>query len=284
MHPPDPPPAARTILLTGAAGIVGRALRPHLLARYGRVVLTDRQPVDELAPGETFVQGDLTDEGFAEEVAAGAGGIVHMAGLVGAHYAFGEVLGPNVVGAHHVFEAARAAGIRNVVLASSAHVVGFLRRGTRIDHATPVRPNTPYAWSKASAEAEGAYFADNFGRSVLAIRIGYVGDDLSKERRLRTWVSARDLAQLVAVGLERDDLGFEIVYGVSDNPEPFFDNANAARLGYRPQDSSVDFLADGTVLAQQPDMATIEGGLIGGGFAAVGFEGDAAALLGLPRR
>ncbi|CAN5161715.1 NAD(P)-dependent oxidoreductase [soil metagenome] len=283
MHPPDRQNAERPILLTGAAGTVGRALRPLLLRRFGRLVLTDRRELpNPLATGETFERGDLEDAAFLAGLAMGSAGIVHLAGLVGAHYTFEQVISPNVVGTHHVFEAARAAGVRNVVLASSAHVVGFLRRGSPIDHATPPRPNSPYAWSKASAEAAGAYFADNFGRSVMAIRIGYVGDDLSKERRLRTWVSARDLAQLVAIGLTRGALGFEVVYGVSANPQPFFDNSNAFRLGYLPRDSSADVVTDPAIAAQEPDLATLEGGLVGGGFAAVGFEGDADRLLGRP--
>jgi uronate dehydrogenase len=128
-------------------------------------------------------------------------------------------------------------------------------------------------------EMAASYYADNFNLNVLAIRIGYVGDDLSKERRLRTWVSARDLVQLIEIGL-RNDVGFEIVYGVSDNPDPFFDNRNARRLGYRPQDNAADFVTDRSLLNASPDLTTIEEGVVGGGFAAAGFAGDVRRILG----
>jgi len=92
-------------------------------------------------------------------------------------------------------------------------------------------------------------------------------------------VSARDLVQLIEIGLSQD-VGFEITYGVSDNPEPFFDNSNAFRLGYRPQDRSVDFVSDTSVLSQEPDLRTLEDGVVGGGFAADGFAGDLDRILG----
>jgi len=273
-------PSMNQILLTGAAGIVGTALRPHLARRFGTVLLTDRAEVADLSAGESFRQGDIADLDFITDLARQAEGIVHLAGLVGAPYGFEEVLAPNVIGSHNVFEAARRADVRRVVFASSHHVVGFHRRGAVIDQATPLRPDSEYALSKAYGEAAGAYYADKYGLRVLAIRIGYVGEDLSRERRLRTWVSARDLAQLVEIGLCAEDLWFESVYGVADNPEPFFDNRNAFQLGYRPQDRSTDFARDEAVPGQGADPGSIEDGLVGGGFAAQGFQGDADRVLG----
>ena len=269
----------KPILLTGAAGIVGRALRPELAKAHDHVVLTDLRELTDLAPNESFVQGDLADLDFVRTVTREVAGIVHLGGLVGADYSFDEVLKPNIIGVHNVFEAARENGISRVVYASSAHCVGFIKRGHHIDEKTLPRPNGEYAVSKVYGEMAASYYADNFNLNILAVRIGYVGDDLSKERRLRTWVSARDLAQLIEIGLN-NDLGFEIVYGVSDNPEPFFDNANAFRLGYRPQDSAADFVTDQSVLQQRPDLSTIEGGVVGGGFAASGLAGDPGRILG----
>lgn len=267
-----------TVLLTGAAGMVGRTVRPGLAANHERILLSDQHPIDDLGENESFIQGDLADLAFLKRAADGVEGIVHLGGLVGAEYTFDEVLKPNIVGTHNVFEAARINGISRVVYASSAHCVGFIRRGEHIDHETFPRPNGEYAVSKVFGEMEGSYYADKFGLNVLAIRIGYVGDDLSKERRLRTWVSARDLVQLIEIGLN-NDVGFEVTYGVSDNPEPFFDNSNAIRLGYQPRDRSVDFVKDPAVLDQEPDLSTIEEGVVGGGFAAAGFAGDPARIL-----
>ncbi len=269
----------KTILLTGAAGIVGRALRPLLAARYGHVLLTDLVPVGDLAPNESFEAGDIVDAAFVERLASRVEGIVHLAGLVGAAYTFEEVLDPNIVGTHHVYGAARRTGVTHVVYASSHHAVGFFKRGEAIDHATAPRPDSQYGLSKAYGEAAGAYFADKHGLNVLAIRIGFVGERVEDERRLHTWISPRDLAQLIDIGLRTPDLGFETVYGVSDNPAPFFDNRNAFRLGYRPEDRSVDVVADASILTASPEPGTIAGGVVGGGFAAVGFEGDPSRVL-----
>jgi uronate dehydrogenase len=268
----------KRILITGAAGIVGRAIRPQL-AQDNLLLLTDLADPGPLAPEETHVAGDLADPDFVLSVTRNVAGIVHLGGLVGPDYTFEEVLGPNIVGTHNVLEAARRNGVPRVVYASSAHCVGFYRRGTHLDHATFPRPNGEYAVSKAYGEMAASYYADNFGLHVLAIRIGYVGDDLSKERRLRTWVSPRDLAQLVRIGLTRD-VGFEIVYGISNNPAPFFDNSNAARLGYRPLDNAADRVTDPSLLGAVPNLDSIEDGVVGGGFAAAGFAGDPGRILG----
>lgn len=262
-----------TLLVTGAAGIVGTALRPHLRERFGQLVLTDRDPVPDLHEGEARVTGDLEDLAFLLDACRGVDAILHLGGLVGADYTFDEILGPNIVGTHNVFEAAVRNGIRRIVYASSHHVVGFVPRGMPIDHRTAPRPNGEYGLSKAYGEAAASYFVDNFDREILSIRIGYVGEEVGTERRLHTWISARDLAQLIEIGLTHPDIRHEIVYGVSEVPDPFFDNGNAVRLGYRPLDRAIDRVVDESILEQKPDLGTIEEGVVGGGFARAGFQG-----------
>ncbi|MEM1295997.1 MAG: NAD(P)-dependent oxidoreductase [Verrucomicrobiota bacterium] len=269
----------KTILLTGAAGIVGRSIRPILRERFEKVLLADLQPISDLAENEVAFIGDIADQEFVGDLVSPVDGIVHLAGLVGAAYEFEDVLRPNLQGTDTMLEAARKAGIQNFVFASSHHVVGFLRRGDLVDHRTKPRPNSQYALSKAYGEAAASLYADKFGLNCLVIRIGYVGNDLSKERRLRTWISARDLVQMVEIGLRTPDLGYEVVYGVSDNPEPIFDNSNATRLGYMPEDSSIDFVTDPEVLKLKPDRTLLQDVLIGGGFAAEGFDGDPSRFL-----
>ncbi len=258
----------KRILLTGAAGIVGQALRPLLAARYEEILITDQAEAQGVTGNETFVQGDITNLEFVSKLAARADGIVHLAGMVGPDFTFEEVLGPNIIGTRNIYEAARANGILQVVYASSHHAVGFYKRRDFIDHQTAPRPDSHYGLSKAFGEDAGSYFADKFGLNVLAIRIGYVGETVIDERRLHTWISPRDLAQLIHIGLATPDLGYEVVYGVSQNPDPFFDNSNAERLGYRPQDRAVDFLADPAILKAKPDPHSPEGIYVGGHFAA----------------
>jgi len=259
------------LLLTGAAGIVGSAIRPLLAARHDSIVLTDLKPVTGLAANETFVAGDIADLELVKSVTAGVDAIIHLAGMVGPDYTFDEVLGPNIVGTYNIFAAAKAAGIKRVINASSHHAVGFHRRGDYVDHETAPRPDSHYGLSKAFGESTAAFFADKYGIQTLSIRIGFVGDKVVDERRLHTWISARDLVQLIDIGLSAPDLGHQIVYGVSDNPDSFFDNTNAERLGYQPQDRSLDHLAHPDLATAKPDLTSPVGTHIGGHFAASEF-------------
>ena len=126
------------ILLTGAAGTVGSLIRPLLAERYVHVVLTDIVEVEDHAENETFLQGDIVDSAFVARISADVDGVVHLAGKVGPEFRFDDLLGPNMVGTHNVFAAARAHGISHVVYASSHHAVGFWRRGDPIDDLTRI--------------------------------------------------------------------------------------------------------------------------------------------------
>ena len=76
------------------------------------------------------------------------------------------------------------------------------------------------------------------------MRIGNVGPLPLDKRRLSIWFSPRDLAQLVTIGIEHPEIRFEIVYGVSRNKRSWYDNSNAYRLGYKPQDDSERYAAE----------------------------------------
>ena len=269
----------KRILLTGAAGIIGSLIRPLLRLCYEHVVLTDLAQIENVADNESFVQGDIADLEFVTRIAGEVDGIVHFAGRVGPDYSFDEVLTANIVGTHNVFAAARAQGVSRVVYASSHHAVGYWKRSDCIDETALPRPDSQYGLSKAFGESVASYYSDKFAIDVLAIRIGFCSAQVIDERRLHTWISPRDLVQLIQIGLMTPNLGFEIVYGVSDNPDPFFDNANAARLGYRPQDRAIDHLADPGILDNTPDSTRIGDAVVGGPFAQDGFVGHPARIL-----
>ena len=257
----------RRILLTGAAGNVGRAIRPFLADRYEHVVLSDLETIDDTAANESFLQGDITDADFTDRVVDGVDGVVHLAALVGPDYNYEDVLSPSLTGCVNIFESCRKKGVRRVVYASSHHAVGFLPRDRRVDHTTPPRPDGWYGISKVFGEAVCAYYADKFGFRVMAIRIGSVAKQVMDERRLRIWTSPCDLAQLVGIGLSDRVEGFEIVYGASDLPDSLFDNRNAQRLGYRPRDRALDHLADPEIPGRAADPSTPAGRVVGGPFA-----------------
>ena len=241
-----------TILITGAAGIVGTGLRRQF-AQDGRPLrLLDRQSVTGLAPHETAFAGDIGDRESLRTAMQGVRAVIHLAGCTTDAHIEAQIEG-NVRGAYNVFEIARDAGVERVVFASSHHVVGYYPRSRRIGTEVLLRPDSRYGLTKAFGEQVGALFADKYGLRVMCIRIGFVNDEPADRRRLSIWSSWRDLAQLVRIGLDHPDLRYAVVYGVSGNTRGFFDNQAAFRLGYRPQDDAEQFAA--SVLAQVPPEA-----------------------------
>lgn len=128
--------------------------------------------------------------------------------------------------------------------------MGFYPRSEKVDDRRYPRPDSRYGVSKVFGEALASLYADKYGVETLCIRIGNVAKKPLDYRRLSVWVSPRDMAQLVEIGLEHPEIRFEIVYGMSDNQRAWWDNRNAHRLGYRPQDRSEDYAAE--VIASGP--------------------------------
>ncbi|MFC5522281.1 NAD-dependent epimerase/dehydratase family protein [Polaromonas jejuensis] len=238
-----------TILITGAAGIVGSGLRRELAADGQTLRLLDRQPIAQLAAHEDALVGDIADRDTLRRAMQGVRGVVHLAGCTTDADIEAQIDG-NVRGAFNVFEAAREAGVERVVFASSHHVVGYYPRTRRIGTNVLLRPDSRYGLTKGFGEQVGAMFADKYGLRVLCIRIGYVDDKPVDRRRLSIWSSWRDLAQLVRIGLTHEDLRYAVVYGVSNNIRGFFDNDTAFKLGYRPHDDAEKYAA--AVLAEVP--------------------------------
>jgi len=232
----------KTILLTGAAGSVGTFLRRELGGRY-RLRLTDIREIDDCGPNETFVKADLGDIAALRKALHGVDGAIHLGGYP-VESDWQTILEANIIGAHNFFEAARLEGVKRIVFASSNHAIGFYGRDEIIDHAAAPRPDSRYGLSKAFGESLGQLYVDKYGAEVLSIRLGNVGEKPIDVRRLSIWISPRDLAQLVAIGLDHPDIHHEIVYGVSDNARSWCDNSNAARLGYAPEDRSEDYAAE----------------------------------------
>ena len=238
----------KTILVTGAAGGIATQTRPLLREHY-RLRLSDRAAVPDATAAETVVAADLGDLDALRRAVNGVDGILHLGGYA-VEAAWDIIHEANIVGCYNLFEAARLEGVRRIVFASSNHAVGFYPRSETIGIEAPVRPDTRYGLSKAFGEALGALYAYKYGAEVLSIRIGNVTGEPGDLRRLAIWQSPRDFVQLVRIGLERPGIRHEIVYGMSDNKRAWWDNANAYRLGYAPQDRSEDY-AD-KVLASDP--------------------------------
>jgi uronate dehydrogenase len=231
------------VLITGAGGGIGRSLRLSLRGVYPVLRLSDRVPLAPAEAGEEIDQTDLADMAQVERMVAGCDGIVHLGGISGEN-SWEKILEGNIIGLYNVFEAARCAGVKRIVMATSNHAVGFYPRSQTIDHRVVPRPDSRYGVSKAFSEALASLYADKHGIGFLCTRIGNFGTKPIDSRRLAIWISPRDYAQLVRIGLEHPEIRFEIVYGVSNNRRSWYDNTNAYRLGYRPQDDSEPYAAE----------------------------------------
>ena len=261
----------KTILVTGAGGVVGTAIRP-LLREDHRLALFDRRPIEGLSGQERGLVGDIGDRAALAQAMDGVDAVIHLAGCT-TEAGFDDQVAGNIVGAWNLFEAARAAGVERVVFASTHHVVGHYPRSRRIGVEAALRPDSRYGLTKAFGEQVGAFFADQFGLRVLSIRIGFVGQAPNDRRRLSIWISPRDLVQLIRIGLEHPGLRHAIVYGCSDNPRGFFDNAAAYRLGYRPRDTAEAFARDVIETTPAEDGSKVGAHVIGGAIAEGGFVG-----------
>lgn len=263
----------KTVLLTGASGDVGTHLRRELAGRY-RLRLSDLKPITDLGPGEEFMRADIASMEEVGPVTRGVDAIVHLGGFA-VEGPWDAILQANIVGLYNVYESARANGVKRILFATSNHAVGFYRRDETIDHRVYPRPDSRYGVSKAFGEAMGSLYADKYGMEIFNIRIGNVNPRPVDKRRLSIWISPRDLAQLVTIGIEHPDIRFEIVYGVSGNKRSWYDNANAARLGYRPLDDSEIHAAE--VLAREkPGADRLVETYQGGTFVAAEIGGDPA--------
>src|SRR5882724_10620319 len=159
------------VLITGAAGHIGKVLRQGLRGRYPLLRLSDIVPMGEAGPGEETVIADVQDFAATHASMKGIDCVVHL-GALPVEYPWEQILPINIVGTYNVFEAARQQGVKRVVFASSNHAIGFYRRTQRIDHTAQPRPDSRYGLSKAFGEALGHLYADKHGLSVISLRIG----------------------------------------------------------------------------------------------------------------
>lgn len=196
----------------------------------------------------------------------GVDAVVDLAALARIDTSLDDVRRQNLVACTNVLDAARSAGVRRVILASSNHVTGLYEQDEpyasivagdvaaldpagirRITTRDPVRPDSPYALGKVFAEAAARYYAERFGLSAACLRIGTVnGEDRPlSQRACATFLTHADLARLVRCCLEApDELRYGVYYGVSANTWRFWDLDNAAtEIGYAPQDDAESWRA-----------------------------------------
>lgn len=245
----------RVVLVTGAGGNIGSFFAERVHERFDlRLTDRDEEALEAVAGlGETRV-ADVGDLEAMKALCEGVDTVVHLAATPDPGATWSEVLDLNIVGTYHTMVAARAAGCRRVVYASSIHAVSGYEPARQVRVDDPVRPGDLYGVSKSFGEALGCYLADQEGLSVIAVRIGAfqpvdVAHDADNAPMLDLFVSRRDLAQLLERCVEVDDVGFAIVHGLSGNRFNRLDLSDTIALtGYRPRD---DFAAESPAVADE---------------------------------
>lgn len=242
------------LLLTGAAGALGRALREPLKANCAVLRLTDLLPVGEPGADEEVVLADLADAAAVDAAVKGVDAIVHLGGI-SVEGPWAPILQANIIGLVNLYEAARRHGVRRVLFASSNHVTGFYSQGQTITADHPPRPDGFYGVSKAFGEDLSRFYFDRYGIETACLRIGSCFPEPRDRRMLATWLSYADLHRLITACLTTPVLGHSLIFGMSDNAVTWWDNSRARHIGYAAQDTADGFRDAMYAKTPPPDLA-----------------------------
>ena len=257
------------LLLTGAAGGLGRVLRPRLQHQCDVLRVSDLDNLGTAATGEEVMPAALQDRAAVFKLLEGVDAVVHLGGI-STEQPFDDIVQANIIGSYNLYEGARIHGTRRIVFASSNHVTGFYRQDEVVNTAQPVRPDGYYGLSKAFGENLARFYFDRYGIETVCLRIGSSFPEPKDRRMLATWMSYDDLERLVVASLNSPVVGYSVIYGMSDNHHVWWDNTHAKHIGYRPQDSAEPFRA--ALEAKQPHLDLNDPAVIyqGGGFVKAG--------------
>jgi len=233
----------RKILLTGAAGHIGTTYRKHAGERYD-FRLVDIKPVDEPGSHEHRIL-DLEDPEAALHACEGMDTVIHLAAdpRTTAEF-YQDLLGPNFKATYNMYRAAKDAGCKRLIFASSVNAVGGYPQVRQVRAADAPCPGNVYGASKAFGESLGAYFGSVERLSNISIRIGAVGtlDRLNPETpdHVRAiFITYRDLCHLLDRCVETPEISFAVVHGVSNNRTTWLDLTDTKRLlDYQPVDDA----------------------------------------------
>ena len=241
----------QAILVTGAAGNLGRSVTGYLAqaldeGRISRLRLSDISPMpnpfDAAHPGLERIEISLSTSEAAGRLTRGMDAVIHLAGI-SAEADWSRLIPANLAGPAYLWDACVGNGVDRVLFASSNHAVGMYPVENRIDHNAPPRADSRYGVTKAFGEQLAALYAAKTPVRGFCIRIGSCFETATAKRHLMTYQSYADFNRLIEVGLTAD-YRYEIVYGLSDITDGYWDNSNALRLGYAPQDHARDMMRE----------------------------------------
>ena len=255
------------ILLTGAAGSIGRVLVPGLTDRGHEVVALDRVPQPDGHDG-VWHTADCTDPDAVAAVFAEQplDAVVHLAGHPG-ESSLPDSLTSHVVTTAALLDAMVEHQVPRFVYAGSNHAVGRTPRREVLGTDVRPRPDTFYGVGKVAAEAVMSLYADRYGLDVVSCRIGSFLPEPETMRNLATWLSHDDCVRMVEAAVTTTSPGYAVLYGISANTRAWWDLEPGRALGYQPRDDAEEF-AD-RIAARPTDEA--EAAHVGGPFAGVEF-------------
>jgi uronate dehydrogenase len=251
---------SKPVLLTGASGALGRVLTRNLAKLGWSLRLTDIAPFpDPVPPGCSFTRADLVNGVDILRLAEGCGMILHFGG-VSVERPFDEILGPNIKGLYHIYEAARREGAR-VLFASSNHSIGFHDRSEKLDSDCQFLPDGYYGLSKAYGELMGRMYWYKHGVESVLVRIGSSFPEPIDARMLSTWLSYDDLTRLCIQATLATEAGCMVVWGASANQRSYWGADDRARLDWTPRDSADPFAAQlAGIVSDNPIQESYQGG------------------------
>ncbi|BCM91347.1 uronate dehydrogenase [Abditibacteriota bacterium] len=233
----------RRVAITGAAGRIGSYFAEKLHHKY-ELVLIDRDADDlqKVASYGKTVLAELSEIDKLADAFQGADTLIHLAGNPDPGQTWSSVVDNNITGTYNAFVAAKVAGCRRIIYASSIHAVSGYPKDVQVKTSEPVNPGDLYGVSKCFGEALGRYMANQEGVSVIALRIGAFQPESSAEKPdlgiMHGWVSRRDLIQLMEKCIDVENVRFAVLHALSDNTFKRLDISDARELvGYAPEDN-----------------------------------------------
>ena len=239
----DPLPS-RHVLVTGAAGAIGRPVCAELTRRGHRVRALDIRPVPDVPDA---VVADVADAGAVDAAVDGVDCVLHLGAYPDEADFMSELLGPNVVGVYNVCDAARRHGVKRLVLTSSGQVIQakpWRQRMIRLDET--LEPLGHYAATKAFAEAMAFVYAHKHGMSVIVVRpdsfpreASHVADLEQDERTAAIYLSPGDAGRFYAACVEAPNVSYAVLFATSRAKGPMAFDVEPAKqvIGYEPKDT-----------------------------------------------
>ena len=253
--------STKNILVTGMSGLIGSAVRNRLESKYTLRALNRRH-----ISGLECYQADIANLEEIQPAFDEQDVVIHLAAVADGGATWDDLLAPNIIGTYNVFEAARRAGVKRIIYASSGSTISDWERESpygeivkgdynqvsenwpKLTHESITRPSGLYGCTKVWGEALARHFSDTYDISVICLRIGAVNRENrpTSPRHFSVWCSQNDIAQMVEKCIEApDDLQFDTFFVVSDNKWSYRDISHSQQVvGYQPQDAAEEHRQD----------------------------------------